>query len=162
MADFKMPDINKVFFAGRLTRDPELKYISSGKAVCKLGIAISRNYKTRDGEKREDTTFIDVTVWDRLAEFCGENLRKGRPVYVEGSLRSDAWEDKQTGQKRTKIEVRGLSVQTLDWEDRGGGGGGGGSNYRSRNSGGDNDGGGSRGGGGGGNYDDAPEDDIPF
>ena len=157
MSDFKMPDINKVFLAGRLTRDPDLKYISSGKAVCRLGLAISRNYKTRDGERKEDTTFIDVTVWDRLAEFCGENLKKGRPVYVEGSLRSDAWEDKQTGQKRSKIEVRGLSVQTLDWEDRGGGGGGGGG-YRSRNA----DSGASGGGGGGGNYDDAPEDDIPF
>lgn len=123
MSDLRVPDLNKVTLAGRLTRDPELKYIGSGKAVCKLGLAVSRTYKTREGERREDTTFVDVTVWDKQAEYIGENLKKGRPVLVEGSLRSDSWEDKQTGQKRMKLEVQAVRVQALDWEDRGGAGG---------------------------------------
>lgn len=123
MADLRMPDLNKVLLAGRLTRDPDLKYVGSGKAVCKLGLAVTRTYKTREGERREDTTFVDVTVWDKLAEYIGQNYKKGRPVMVEGNLRSDSWEDKQTGQKRTKLEVIASSVQALDWEDRGGAGG---------------------------------------
>jgi single-strand DNA-binding protein len=86
-----------------------------------MGLAVSRNYKSRDGERREETLFINVTVWERTATYCGENLRKGRPILVEGRLKSDSWEDKTTGQKRTKIEIHGERVQTLDWEDRGGG-----------------------------------------
>ena len=121
MSDLRLPDLNKVFLVGRLTRDPELKYLTSGTALCKMGLAVSRNYKSKDGERREDTVFVDVTVWERTAEFCGENLKKGRPILVEGRLKSDQWEDKQTGQKRTKIEVHGERIQTLDWEDRGGG-----------------------------------------
>lgn len=124
MADLRMPDLNKVFMAGRLTRDPELKYIQSGTALCKLGLANSRKYKAKDGSQREETLFVDVTCWGRTAEFVGENFRKGRPVMVEGRLKSDEWEDKNTGQKRTKIEITADRVQSLDWEDRGGGGGG--------------------------------------
>ena len=123
MSDLRMPDLNKVFLAGRLTRDPELKYLPQGTAVCKLGLAVSRFYKGKDGEKKEDTLFIDVTVWEKTAEYCGERLRKGRPVLVDGRLKSNDWEDKTTGQKRTKIEVQGLSIRELDWEDRSGGGG---------------------------------------
>lgn len=123
MSDFKMPSVNSVILTGRLTRDPELKYIPQGKAVCKLGLAVSRFYKGKDGEKKEDTLFIDVTVWEKMAEYCGERLRKGRPVLVEGSLKSDTWDDKTTGQKRTKIEVQARRIQELDWEDRSGGGG---------------------------------------
>ena len=124
MADLKMPEMNKVFLAGRLTRDPELRYLNSGTPVCKMGMAVSRYYKNRDGQRQEETLYINVTAWSKLAEFCGEYLRKGRPIMVEGQLRSSEWEDKQTGQKRTSIEVNASSVQTLDWEDRGGGGGG--------------------------------------
>ncbi len=119
MADLKMPDMNKVFLAGRLTRDPELRYIPSGTAVCELGLAVSRKYRTKDGEQREDTVFIDVTCWDKTAEFVGENFHKGRPIMVEGRLKSDEWEDKNTGQKRTKIMVTADRVQSLDWDDRG-------------------------------------------
>ena len=120
MSDLKMPDLNKVLLAGRLTRDPELTYIASGTALCKMGLAVSRRYKTRDGEQKEETLFINVTAWDKQAEYLGENLKKGRPVLVEGSLKMDQWEDKTTGQKRTSIEVRAQRVHILDWDDRGG------------------------------------------
>jgi single-strand DNA-binding protein len=131
MSDFRMPDVNKVFLAGRLTRDPELRYLASGMAVCKLGLAVSRFYKTKEGEKREETMFINVTTWGKTAEYNNEYLRKGRPVMVEGQLRSNEFEDK-SGQKRTVIEVNAERVQQLDWGDRAGGapsggGGGGGS-----------------------------------
>jgi len=115
MPDFKMPDLNKVYLAGRLTRDPELKYTQSGLAICKLGLAASRFYKGRDGEKKEDTLFIDVTVWDKQGEYLGQRLRQGSPILVEGRLKMDSWEDKTSGQKRTKIEVQALRVQELAW-----------------------------------------------
>lgn len=120
MSDLRVPDLNKVFLAGRLTGDPELRYTPQGTAVCGLRLAVSRYYKGKDGERKEETLFIDVTVWDKTAEYCGERLRKGRPLLVEGRLKSDAWDDKTTGQKRTKIEVQGWRIQELDWEDRGG------------------------------------------
>ncbi len=125
MTDLRMPDMNKVFLAGRLTRDPELRYIQSGTALCKLGLAVSRKYRTKDGEQKEETLFINVTCWGKTAEYVGENYHKGRPVFIEGRLKSDEWEDKNTGQKRTAIDVTADRVQALDWEDRGGGGGGG-------------------------------------
>jgi single-strand DNA-binding protein len=125
MADLRMPDINRVLLAGRLTRDPELRYTPAGVALCKLGLAVSRFYKGRDGEKKEESMFIDVTVWEKTAEYCGQRLRKGRPVLVEGRLKMDSWDDKTTGQKKTKLEVHGLRIQELDWsEDRGAGAGG--------------------------------------
>ena len=120
MADLRMPDLNKVTLAGNLTRDPELKYISSGTPVCKLGLAVSRRYKTKAGEQREETLFINVDVWGPSAEFCGEHLRKGRPVIIEGRLKSDEWEDKTTGQKRTAIKVTADRVQQISWEERSG------------------------------------------
>ena len=123
MADLRMPDLNKVFLAGRLTRDPELRYLSSGTPLCRMGLAVSRFYKTREGERREETLFVDVVAWRGTAEYCGENLKKGRPILVEGTLRSDHWEDKTTGQKRSKIEVQADRIQTLDWDSDGGPGG---------------------------------------
>lgn len=121
MSDLKLPDINRTFLAGRLTANPELRYTpgNPGTAVCKLRLAVSRKYRTRDGEAKEKTLFINVTVWDKAAEWVGENLKKGRPVIVEGRLTSDQWEDKQTGQKRTSIEVRADRVQALDWDEDG-------------------------------------------
>ncbi|PCJ53806.1 MAG: single-stranded DNA-binding protein [Candidatus Hydrogenedentota bacterium] len=124
MADLKMPDINKVSLAGNLTRDPELQYLPNGTPLCKLGLAVSRKYKTKSGELKENTLFINVTAWRGTAEYCGNNMRKGMPVLVEGRLTSDEWEDKNTGQKRTKIEVTADRVQGLAWEDRNSGGGG--------------------------------------
>ncbi len=127
MSDLRMPDINKVMLAGRLTRDPELRYTPAGLALCKLGIASTRYFKGRDGERKEDTLFVDVTVWDKMAEYCGQNLRKGRAVLVEGRLKMDSWEDKASGQKRTKLDIQAMRVQELDWADRGGAPQGGGS-----------------------------------
>jgi single-strand DNA-binding protein len=122
MADFRMPDFNKVFLAGNLTRDPELKYLPSGMAVCKLGLAVSRRYKTKEGEQKEDTLFINIDTWNKSAEYCGQNLKKGMPILVEGSLRSDEWEDKASGQKRTAIKVTAEWIKRMSWDDRGAGG----------------------------------------
>lgn len=119
MSDLRMPDLNTVTLAGRLTRDPELRYLASGTAVCKLGLAVSRRYRTKDGEQREEVLFINVTTWNKSAEYCGENFKKGRPVLVEGRLQGNEWEDKSTGQKRTTIEVNATRVHHLDWDDRG-------------------------------------------
>jgi single-strand DNA-binding protein len=117
MSDLRMPDINRVLIAGRLTRDPELRYTPAGTAVCRLGIAAKRYFKGRDGEKKEDTTFVDVTVWEKTAEYCGQYLRQGRPILVEGRLRSESWEDKTTGQKRSKLDIQALRIQELDWSE---------------------------------------------
>ena len=114
--DLKMPDLNLVLLAGRLTRDPELRYTPQGTAVCKFGLAVSRNYKSRDGETKEDTTYVNVEAWEKQAEWIGEHVKKGYPVIVEGSLKSDEWEDRSTGQKRTTILVRARRVQQLTWE----------------------------------------------
>ena len=125
MSDLKVPDLNRVLLAGRLTRDPELSYLPSGTAVCKMGLAVSRFYRTQDGERKEETSFFNIKVWSKQAEYCGQYLKKGRPVLIEGSLRSNEWEDKTTGQKRSAIEVNAVRVQQLDWDDRSGGSGGG-------------------------------------
>ena len=119
MSDLRLPDLNKVIIAGRITRDPELRYTANNLAICRFGLANTRYFKKKDGSRGEETVFIDVSVWDKLAEYVGERLKKGRPVLVEGRLRSDQWDDKTTGQKRTKIEIVAQSVVTLDWEEGG-------------------------------------------
>jgi single-strand DNA-binding protein len=118
-----MADLNKVFLMGRLTFDPELRRTPSGTAVAELRLATKRSWPGRDGERREETLFIDVTVWDRQAETCCEFLRKGSAIHVEGSLRMDTWDDKTTGEKRSKIRVQADRVQFLDTR-RGEGAGG--------------------------------------
>ncbi len=170
-----MANLNKVMLIGNLTRDPEIKYTPKGTAIADIGLAVNRNYTTESGEKREEVTFIDVTLWGRVAEIVGEYCKKGRPLFVEGRLQLDTWDDKQTGQKRSKLKVVGDNIQLLGGREGGAGGGGGGA-----------EGGG---GGGGGEYSegrppqsrpasrpaappqkrppadpdlDAPEDDIPF
>lgn len=117
MSDLRMPDLNTVTIAGRLTFDPDLKYINSGRAVCSFRTANTRYWKDKSGERKEDTTFVDATCWDKMAEFIGEKIKKGRPVLVEGRLKSDQWEDRQTGQKRTKLEISAQRVVPLDWDD---------------------------------------------
>jgi single-strand DNA-binding protein len=109
-----MADLNKVFLMGNLTFDPELRRTPSGTAVTELRMAVNRAWTGRDGERREDTLFIDVTVWDRRAETCCQYLRKGSLIHVEGSLRMDAWDDKTTGEKRSKVRVQADRVQFLD------------------------------------------------
>jgi len=106
---------NKVILIGNLTRDPEVRYTSKGTAVAKLGLAINRTWKTETGEQREEATFVDVDAFGRQAETVGQYLRKGRPVLVEGRLRLDTWEDKQTSQKRSRLGVVMESFQFLDY-----------------------------------------------
>jgi single-strand DNA-binding protein len=120
-----MANLNKVMLIGNLTRDPEIKYTPKGQAIAELGLAINRRYTTESGEKREETTFVDVTLWGRLAEIAKEYLTKGRPVYIEGRLTLDTWDDKQTGQKRSKMRVTGDQMQLLGSRGDAGGGGGG-------------------------------------
>lgn len=117
-----MASFNKVILLGNLTRDPEVRYTPKGSAVCDLGIAVNRVYTTEGGERREEVTFVDVVLWARLAEIAGEYLRKGRPVFIEGRLQMDSWDDKQTGQKRTKLRVVGESMQLLGGRPGGAGG----------------------------------------
>lgn len=118
-----MANLNKVLLMGNLTRDPEVRYTPKGTAVAELGIAVNRIYSGENGEKREEVTFVDVTVWGRTAENVGEYLKKGRPVFIEGRLQLDSWEDKTSGQKRNKLKVVADNVQFLG--SRGGAGGGG-------------------------------------
>jgi single-strand DNA-binding protein len=131
MSDLRVPDLNRVFIAGRLTRDPELKYTGTNRAYCRFGIANTRYYKTKDGERREETVFVSGSVWDRQAEWVGERLRKGRPVLVEGALRSYDVEDRNTGQKTSRLEIQAQRITPLDWDDDGKGGGGGGARPQS-------------------------------
>jgi single-strand DNA-binding protein len=118
-----MASFNKVILLGNLTRDPEIRYTPKGSAVCDLGIAVNRQYTLENGEKREEVTYVDVVLWARLAEIAAEYLKKGRPVFIEGRLQLDTWDDKQSGQKRSKLRVIGENMQMLG--SRGGGGGGG-------------------------------------
>ena len=126
-----MASFNKVMLLGNCTRDPEVKYTPKGSAVTDLGLAVNRFYTTDNGEKREETTFVDVTMWGRQAEIAGEYLKKGRPVFIEGRLQLDTWDDKQTGQKRSKLRVVCENFQLLGSRDGGPEGGSGGAQSRS-------------------------------
>ena len=108
-----MASFNKVILVGNLTRDPELRYTPKGVAIAKVGLAINRFWTTETGEKKEEVTFVDVDVFGRTAENVGQYMRKGRPILVEGRLRLDQWDDKQTGQKRSRLGVVAESVQFL-------------------------------------------------
>jgi single-strand DNA-binding protein len=125
-----MASLNKVMIIGNLTRDPEIKYTPKGTAIADIGLAVNRNYTTESGEKREEVTFIDVTLWGRTAEIVGEYCKKGRPLFVEGRLQLDQWDDKQTGQKRSKLKVVGDNIQLLGGREGGGPPGGGGGEYQ--------------------------------
>ncbi len=116
-----MASFNKVILLGNVTRDPELKYISSGTAVTEIGMAINDRRKGPNGEWIEDTTFVDVTLWGRTAEIASEYLNKGAPVLIEGRLKLDTWE--KDGKKNSKLRVVGERMQLLG--SKGGGGGGG-------------------------------------
>ena len=115
-----MANLNKVLLLGNVTRDPEVRYTPKGSAVCDLGIAVNRAYTTDSGEKREEVTFVDVTLWGRTAEVASEYLKKGRPVFIEGRLQMDSWDDKQTGQKRTRLRVVAENMQVLGGRTPGG------------------------------------------
>jgi single-strand DNA-binding protein len=118
-----MANFNKVILAGNLTRDPEVRYTPKGTAIAKLGMAINRTWKTDTGETKEEVTFVDVDAFGRQAEVISQYLKKGRPILVEGRLKLDQWDDKQTGQKRSRLGVVLEGFQFLD-SGRGDGGGG--------------------------------------
>lgn len=114
-----MASYNKVILVGNLTRDPELRYTPKGTAVAKIGVAVNRSWKTETGETKEEVTFVDVESFGRQAETLGQYMKKGRPIMIEGRLRLDTWDDKQTGQKRSKLGVVMESFQFLDFGGRG-------------------------------------------
>lgn len=128
-----MANFNKVILAGNLTRDPELRYTPKGTAIARIGLAVNRTWKTETGENKEEVTFVDIDAFGRQAEVIGQYVKKGRPLLVEGRLKLDSWEDKNTHQKVSKLRVVLESFQFLD-SGRGEGGGGGapGENFRSR------------------------------
>jgi single-strand DNA-binding protein len=129
-----MANLNKVMIIGNVTRDPEIKYTPQGRAVTDIGIAVNRVFTPEGGERREETTYIDVTLWGRTAETAAEYCKKGRSVYVEGRLQLDTWEDKTSGQKRSKLRVVAENYQLLDRRPGGasGGQGGGDEEYSER------------------------------
>jgi single-strand DNA-binding protein len=165
-----MSSFNKVILLGNLTRDPQVRYTPGGTAVAELGLAVNRTwFDQKTNSRREETTFVDVTLWGRQAEVAGEYLAKGRQVLIEGRLQLDTWEDKESGQKRSKLKVVSENMKMVGGRGEGGSGSGGG-------------GGGGRGEGGrsegprsgaqrdmesaGGNEDfheaAPPDDDVPF
>jgi len=109
-----MASFNKVIIAGNLTRDPELRYTPKGTAVARIGLAVNRVYTTETGEKKEEVTFIDVDAFGRQAEVIGQYMKKGRPLLVEGRLKLDSWEDKNTKQKQSKLKVVLESFSFID------------------------------------------------
>jgi single-strand DNA-binding protein len=137
-----MASINKVILIGNLGRDPEVRYTPNGAAICNVTIATSRNWKDKNsGEKMEETEWHRVVFFDRLAEIAGEYLKKGRPVYVEGRLKTRKWTDKDGVEKYT-TEIMADNMQLLGGREGGGDEGGGGGGYSSRGSQGGGDSGG--------------------
>jgi single-strand DNA-binding protein len=164
-----MSSFNKVILLGNLTRDPQVRYTPGGTAVAELGLAINRTwFDQKTNTRRDETTFVDVTLWGRQAEVAGEYLAKGRQVLIEGRLQLDTWEDKESGQKRSKLKVVSENMKMVGGKGEGprgdgGGGGGRGEGVRSE---------GQRsaaprevesGGGGGDDFHESqPDDDVPF
>lgn len=144
-----MANFNKVFLMGNLTRDIEMRYTSGNQGVANFGLAVNRRYRTKEGENREETTFVDCEAWGRTAEVMNEYLSKGRPVFVEGRLKLDQWQDKE-GNNRKQLRVVVENFQFIDSKGGGGGSDDGGS-YS-----------GARSGGGAPVHEPISEDDIPF
>mgnify|MGYP000079551773 CR=1 FL=1 len=126
-----MASVNKVMLLGNLTRDPEIRYTPKGTAVTDLGMAINRIRTGDNGERIEEVTYVDVTLWGRTAELAGQYLSKGRSVFIEGRLQLDQWDDKATGQKRSRLRVVGENMQFIGGQG-GGGNSQGGSQQQSR------------------------------
>lgn len=150
-----MANLNKVMLIGNLTADPEVRQTPRGNSLTELRLAVNRvSSGPNEGERREETTFLDVTCWGRTGEVAAQYLSKGRPVFIEGRLQMDTWEDKQTGQRRSRIRIIAENLQLLGGRDGGqqGGGYNNGGGYQQRNNGGyGNNGGYSNGGGNYGN-----------
>lgn len=118
--------LNKVMLMGNITRDVEVKFTNSQQAVATIGIAVNRRWKTPDGEQREETTFVDCDAWGKTAELIGKFFSKGRPIMIEGRLKMDTWQDKESGQNRSKLKVVIEDFYFVDSKPGGGGPGGGG------------------------------------
>ena len=108
-----MSSFNQVILMGNLTRDPEVAYTPKGTAVAKLGLAVNRKWKTEEGESKEEVTFVDCEAWGKTAETLGQYMKKGSPIFVLGRLKLDQWDDKETGQKRSKLKVQIVSFQFM-------------------------------------------------
>jgi len=108
-----MASLNRVFLVGNLTRDPEIRYTSGGSAKCTFRLAVNRRYTTAQGENRDETCYVDIDVWGRQAESCNNYLKRGAPALVEGRLRYDEWEDRESGQRRSRLLVHAERVQFL-------------------------------------------------
>lgn len=125
-----MASVNKVIIVGNLGRDPEVRYSPEGSAICNLSLATTSSWKDKaSGEKREETEWHRVVMYNRLAEIAGEYLKKGRPVYIEGRLKTRKWQDKDTGADRYSTEIVADQMQMLGGRDEGGAGGGGGGGF---------------------------------
>lgn len=111
-----MSNLNRVFLIGNLTRDPDLKYTPKGTAVCEIGLAINDSYKAQDGTTKETVTYVDAEAWGRQAETAKQYLAKGRPVFIEGSLRTESWE--KDGKKFSKLKVKADRIQFLGGKDQ--------------------------------------------
>ncbi|GJM18683.1 MAG: single-stranded DNA-binding protein [Phycisphaeraceae bacterium] len=147
------PDFNRVTLIGRLTRDPEVRHTSGNTAIANFGLAVGRKYKLQSGEQREETMFIDCEAWGKTGELIAQYVSKGRPLFIEGRLKLDQWEDKNGGGKRSKHV---MVVENFQFIDSGGGGGEGGGGARRTA------GAGASAGRGGGSDPVVDHDDIPF
>jgi single-strand DNA-binding protein len=182
-----MASLNKVLLMGNLTRDGELRYLPSGSAVLELRMACSRKFRTRDGQDKEETLYVDVSIFGKRAEALEKWLKKGKPLFVEGRLKLDEWQDKQSGQSRSKIRVIAENVEFIGGGNGGGEGYGGGGRSHNQERGQQGRGGGGYGGGGygggdsgggygrpqtapqpaaastgGGNFEPISDEDVPF
>lgn len=138
--------VNKVFLMGNLTRDIEVRRISPDTSVAHIGIAVNRRFRTRDGDNREETTFVECEAWGRTGELMSQYLNKGRPVFIEGRLKLDQWQDRE-GNNRSRLKV---VVENFQFVDSKGGEGGGGRASTAANSGSEQ------------SFEPLEEDDIPF
>jgi single-strand DNA-binding protein len=120
--------VNRVILVGRLGKDPEIRSLPSGTSVTKFSIATDERFTDKSGEKQERTEWHNIVAWGKLAEICGQYLRKGKLVFIEGSIRTDSWDDKETGVKKYRTEIIAQNMQMLDkkGDDEGGGYSGGG------------------------------------
>lgn len=116
-------NLNRVFIAGNLTRDVELRATPSGTQVAQIGLAINRVWKDQAGEKKEEVTFVDCEAWGKTAEVMAQYLGKGKPVFIEGRMKLEQWEDKESGQKRSKMKVVVESFQFVESKGKTDGGG---------------------------------------
>src|SRR6476620_12809920 len=121
-----MASFNKVLLMGNLTRDPQMKFLPSQTQVTEFGLACNRKFRTQQGEDREEVTFVDCTAFGKTGELINQYFTKGKPIFIDGRLKYDSWEDKQGGGKRSKLTVVVENFQFIGGRDQGGGGGAGG------------------------------------